>query len=153
MIGIIGSGAMGTGIAQVAAAAGENIILFDTEKSALEEAKINLDSTLKKLVEKGKISADDAKNIFGRIHFASHLDEFKSCELVIEAVVENLEVKRNLFSNLEKIVSTDCVLATNTSSLSITSIASACAKPGRVIGIHFFNPATVMPRNRKLKKI
>ncbi len=145
MIGIIGSGAMGTGIAQVAAAAGENIILFDTEKSALEEAKINLDSTLKKLVEKGKISADDAKNIFGRIHFASHLDEFKSCELVIEAVVENLEVKRNLFSNLEKIVSTDCVLATNTSSLSITSIASACAKPGRVIGIHFFNPATVMP--------
>ena len=145
MTGIIGSGAMGTGIAQVAAAAGDNVLLFDTHKPALEKAKANLDLSLKKLAEKGKIFPDDAKDIFGRIHFAADLDEFKSCELVIEAVIENLEVKRNLFSDLEKIVSADCVLATNTSSLSITSIASACAKPGRVIGIHFFNPAPVMP--------
>jgi 3-hydroxybutyryl-CoA dehydrogenase len=143
--GIIGSGAMGTGIAQVAAAAGENVLLFDTHKPALEKAKTNLDASLKKLAEKGKISADEAKSIFGRIHFASDLEEFKSCGLIIEAVIENLEVKRNLFSGLEKIVSADCVLATNTSSLSITSIASACAKPGRVIGIHFFNPVPVMP--------
>jgi 3-hydroxybutyryl-CoA dehydrogenase len=144
-IGIIGSGAMGTGIAQVAATAGENVLLFDTHKSALEKAKVNLDSTLKKLVERGKISADEAKNIFGRIHFAADLNEFKSCSLIIEAVIEDLEIKRNLFSSLEKIVSADCVLGTNTSSLSITSIASACAKPERVIGIHFFNPAAVMP--------
>lgn len=144
-VGIIGSGAMGTGIAQVAAAAGENVLLFDSQKPALEKAKINLDSTLKKLTEKGKISVDEAKNILGRIHFAADLNEFKSCSLVIEAVVEDLEVKRNLFSNLEKIVSADCVLGTNTSSLSITSIASSCSKPERVIGIHFFNPAAVMP--------
>lgn len=144
-VGIIGSGAMGTGIAQVAAAAGENVILFDADKSALEKAKSNLDSTLKKLSEKGKISSDEAKNIFSRIQFASNLTDFKSCGLIIEAIVENLEVKQNLFSDLEKIISADCVLATNTSSLSITSIASSCAKPTRVIGIHFFNPAPLMP--------
>lgn len=144
-IGIIGSGAMGTGIAQVAATAGENVLLHDSHKPALEKAKTNLDSSLKKLAEKGKISADVAKDILGRIHFESGLNEFKNCSLIIEAVVEDLEVKRNLFSDLEKIVSADCVLATNTSSLSITSIASACTKPGRVIGIHFFNPAAVMP--------
>ncbi|HLG35004.1 MAG TPA: 3-hydroxyacyl-CoA dehydrogenase NAD-binding domain-containing protein [Bacteroidia bacterium] len=144
-IGVIGSGAMGTGIAQVAAAAGENVLLFDADKSALEKAKVNLDSTLKKLAEKGKISSDETKNIFARIHFASDLNEFKSCGLIIEAIVENIEVKQKLFSDLEKIVSSDCVLATNTSSLSITSIASACTKPERVIGIHFFNPAPLMP--------
>src|SRR5689334_17743651 len=96
--GIIGSGAMGTGIAQVASAAGESVILFDSHKPALEKAKANLDSMLKKLAEKGKISADEAKNILGRIHFAADLNEFKNCDLLIEAVVEDLEVKRNLFS-------------------------------------------------------
>src|SRR5689334_5966958 len=96
-VGIIGSGAMGTGIAQVAAAAGEKVLLFDTHKPALEKANTNLDSTLKKLSEKGKISADEAKNISGRIRFASDLNEFKSCSLVIEAVVEDLEIKRSLF--------------------------------------------------------
>jgi 3-hydroxybutyryl-CoA dehydrogenase len=144
LVGIIGSGAMGTGIAQVAATAGENVILFDADKSALEKAKANLDSTLKKLAEKGKISGDESKNIFSRIQFASDISEFKNCSLIIEAIVENLEIKQKLFSDLEKIVSADCVLATNTSSLSITSIASACSKPERVIGIHFFNPAPLM---------
>ena len=136
---------MGTGIVQVAATAGENVILFDSNSSALEKAKSNLDSTLKKLSEKGKISAEDAKNIFSRIQFASSLNDFKSCGLIIEAIVENLEVKQKLFSDLEKIVSYDCVLGTNTSSLSITSVASSCSKPKRVIGIHFFNPAPLMP--------
>ena len=144
-IGIIGAGAMGTGIAQVAATAGEEVVLFDSQKPAVEKAKANLDLTLKRLSEKGKISADDARNIFSRIHFAAGLDEFKSCDLIIEAVIEDLEVKRSLFSALEKIVSAESVLGTNTSSLSVTSIASACEKPGRVIGIHFFNPAPVMP--------
>ena len=144
-IGIIGAGAMGTGIAQVAATAGEEVVLFDSQKPAVEKAKANLDVTLKRLSEKGKISADDARNIFSRIHFAAGLDEFKSCDLIIEAVIEDLEVKRSLFSALEKIVSAESVLGTNTSSLSVTSIASACEKPGRVIGIHFFNPAPVMP--------
>jgi 3-hydroxybutyryl-CoA dehydrogenase len=145
IVGVIGSGAMGTGIAQVAATAGESVILFDADKSALEKAKANLDSTLKKLAEKGKLSSDEAKNIFGRIQFASNLADFKNCGLVIEAIVENLEVKQKLFSDLEKMITDDCVLGTNTSSLSITSIASACANPERVIGIHFFNPAPLMP--------
>jgi len=145
IVGIVGSGAMGTGIAQVAATARESVILFDADKSALEKAKSNLDSTLRKLAEKGKISSDEAKNIFSRIQFAANLSDIKGCGLVIEAIVENLEVKQKLFSDLEKMISADCVLATNTSSLSITFIASACLKPQRVIGIHFFNPAPLMP--------
>src|SRR5688572_26566890 len=116
-VGIIGAGTMGAGIAQVAAAAGENVLLFDTHKPALEKAKTNLDLTLKKLAEKGKISSDEAKNIFGRIRFAADLNEFKNCTLVVEAVIEDLQVKQDLFSGLEKIVSADCVLGTNTSSL------------------------------------
>jgi len=144
-VGIVGSGAMGSGIAQVAAQAGENVILFDSNAAALQKAKSNLDSTLKKLTEKGKVSADDAKNILGRIRFASMVNDFKNCNLIIEAIVEILEVKQKVFSDLEKIVSEKCVLASNTSSLSITSIASACTKPERVIGIHFFNPAPVLP--------
>ncbi len=145
IIGIVGSGAMGSGIAQVAASAGHKVILFDSNSFALSTAKSNLDSTLKKLTEKGKISADDVATIFGRIHFTHSMQEFKHCGLVIEAIVENLEIKQKLFSDIEEIVYGNCVLASNTSSLSITSIASACAKPARVIGIHFFNPAPIMP--------
>ncbi|MBI4945046.1 MAG: 3-hydroxybutyryl-CoA dehydrogenase [Bacteroidetes bacterium] len=145
IIGVIGSGAMGSGIAQMAASAGHKVVLFDSNFVALEKAKSNLDATLKKLAEKGKISLDDAKTIFARIQFANSMNEFKNCELIIEAIIENLEVKQKVFSDLEKIVSENCVLASNTSSLSITSIASACVNPERVIGIHFFNPAPIMP--------
>lgn len=144
-IGIIGSGAMGAGIAQVAATAGHNVILFDTNKIALDKAKHNLESTLKKLVEKQKLTAQNSKEIIERIQFASELKECKNCELIIEAIVENLDVKQKLFSELENIVSSDCILASNTSSLSIASIASACKNADRVIGIHFFNPAPIMP--------
>lgn len=144
-IGIIGSGAMGAGIAQVAAAAGHNVILFDTNQIALDKAKHNLESTLKKLVEKQKLTAQSSKEIIERILFASELKECKNCELIIEAIVENLDVKQKLFSDLENIVSSDCILASNTSSLSIASIASACKNADRVIGIHFFNPAPIMP--------
>jgi 3-hydroxybutyryl-CoA dehydrogenase len=145
IVGIIGAGTMGSGIAQVAATAGHSAILMDANNSVLEKAKTNLENSLKKLLEKGKISADEAKNIFGRIQFATDLSACKNCGLVIEAVVENAEVKQKLFSDLEKIIATDCVLATNTSSLSITSIASSCKNSERVIGIHFFNPAPLMP--------
>src|SRR5689334_11702727 len=96
-VGVIGSGAMGSGIAQVAAQAGENVILFDSNAAALEKAKSNLDATLKKLVEKGKISVDEAKNILGRINFVNSTGDFKSCNLIIEAIVENLEVKQKVF--------------------------------------------------------
>lgn len=144
-IGVIGSGAMGSGIAQVAATAGHTVVLYDNNSAQLEKAKSALGSTLNKLAEKGKISADDAKNIIGRITFADKLDQFSSCKLVIEAIVENLQVKQQIFSELEMIVSEKTILASNTSSLSITSIAAACKYPARVIGIHFFNPAPLMP--------
>lgn len=144
-IGVIGSGAMGSGIAQVAATAGHHVVLYDNNSAQLEKAKSSLTATLNKLAEKGKISANDAKNILARITFSGTLDTFSSCKLVIEAIIENLQVKQGMFSQLEAIVSENAVLASNTSSLSITSIASACRKPERVIGIHFFNPAPLMP--------
>lgn len=144
-IGIIGSGAMGSGIAQVAASAGHTVIVFDNDINALDKAKNSLSVTLKKLVEKQKLTEQTAKEIIERTQFVNELKQFKNCSLVIEAIVEILDVKQKLFSQLEAVVSDDCILATNTSSLSIASIASACQKPERVIGIHFFNPAPVMP--------
>lgn len=145
LIGIIGSGAMGAGIAQVAATAGNTVIVYDTNQHALNKAKLNLESTLKKLVEKQKLTNDAATSIITRTHYATELKQFEKCALIIEAIVENLEIKQQLFSTLETIVSDECILASNTSSLSIASIASACKKPERVIGIHFFNPAPLMP--------
>jgi 3-hydroxybutyryl-CoA dehydrogenase len=144
-IGIIGSGAMGAGIAQVAATSGHNVLVFDSNPAALEKAKKNLDTTLKKLVEKQKLKEEQSKDIFNKTNFVADLKMFNSCSLVIEAVVENLAVKQQIFTALEDIVSDDCVLASNTSSLSIASIASVCKRPERVIGIHFFNPAPLMP--------
>lgn len=145
VIGIIGSGAMGSGIAQVAATAGHSVFVYDNNSAQLEKAKANLSGTMARLVEKQKISAGDAQALQERISWTSRLADFSGCGLVIEAVVENLEVKQQLFRELEKICSGETVLASNTSSLSITLIASACEKPSRVAGIHFFNPAPLMP--------
>jgi len=144
-VGVIGSGAMGAGIAQVAATAGHQVIIYDNNQTALGKAKSNLSSSLSKLVEKQKLSEAYAKDIIDRTSFVNDLTQFKSCSLVIEAIIEDIEIKQKLFSQLESIVSDDCILATNTSSLSIASIASACKKSERVIGIHFFNPAPLMP--------
>ncbi len=144
-IGIIGSGAMGAGIAQVAATAGHSVIVYDNNQAALEKAKANLDSTLKKLLEKHKLTEEKAKSILANTQFVNDLNQFTNCGLIIEAIIENIDVKQKLFSDLEAIVSSDCILASNTSSLSIASIASSCKKAERVIGIHFFNPAPLMP--------
>ena len=144
-VGVVGSGAMGSGIAQVAATAGHVVFLYDTNRSALDKAAASLDQTLKKLVEKQKLTKDKADNILKNIRYASDLNELSSCGLIIEAIIENLEVKQQLFVKLESIVSDECILASNTSSLSIASIASACKKKQRVLGIHFFNPAPLMP--------
>ena len=144
-IGVVGSGAMGSGIAQVAATSGNRVFVYDTNEQALQKAKANLSSTLSKLVEKQKISQNESDAIFSKIEFVNSQEKFSNCDLIIEAIVENLEVKKSVFSSLEKIVSDKCVLASNTSSLSITSIAAACKLPQRVIGIHFFNPAPLMP--------
>jgi 3-hydroxybutyryl-CoA dehydrogenase len=145
IIGIVGSGAMGSGIAQVAASNNYKTIVFDTNADAIERAKKNLTTTLLKLVEKQKINESKAKEISESITFSNSIADLKDCNLIIEAIIENLGVKQSVFKELENLVSTSCVLASNTSSLSITSIASACNLPERVIGIHFFNPATLMP--------
>ncbi len=145
IIGVVGSGAMGSGIAQVAATAGHPTIVYDTNSAALEKAKTNLSNSLKKLVEKEKISSDKAQSILELTSYSSSIQDFKSCDLIIEAIVENIGIKQSVFKELESITSDTCVLASNTSSLSITSIASACNNPEKVIGIHFFNPATLMP--------
>ena len=144
-IGVLGSGAMGSGIAQVAATAGHSVILFDTNTAALEKSKSSTEKTLALLTEKGKITDNESLTIKSRIKYAQSLEDFSETELIIEAIIENLEIKQTVFSQLEKIVSEDCILATNTSSLSVTSIAGTCIKPERVIGIHFFNPAPLMP--------
>ena len=143
--GVIGSGAMGSGIAQVAASAGHKVLVYDNNQNALKKAGETLKASLSKLVEKQKITPEQQKAVLSNITFVSTLTELSGCDLVIEAIVENLDIKKTVFSALEKIVKQNCVLASNTSSLSITSIAAACEKPGRVLGIHFFNPATLMP--------
>ncbi len=143
-IGILGSGSMGSGIAQVAATAGHEVILFDKNKEALTRASEKLQKILNRLVEKGRIDDATAKAIFGRIYLVDNMNAYAECGLVIEAIIENLDVKKSVFQQMENIVSDDCILASNTSSLSIASIAAACEKSERVIGIHFFNPAPLM---------
>ena len=144
-IGVIGSGAMGTGIAQVAAQAGHEVYIYDTRDAALEQSRHKLESTFAKLVEKQKFTKAYADEVLHRIVFEDNLRDFEHCGLVIEAIVEKLDAKRSVFNTLEEIVKEDCILATNTSSLSIASISSGMKRPGRLIGIHFFNPAPLMP--------
>ena len=143
-IGIVGTGAMGSGIAQVLATAGNEVLLYDSNPIAVEKAGQNLEAQFQKLAEKGKLTYEEAETYFDNIRLSDKLSELKASELIIEAIIEDLEIKKELFQKLESLVSEDCILATNTSSLSIASIASACQKPNRVIGIHFFNPAPLM---------
>ena len=143
-IGIVGAGAMGTGIAQVAASAGHRVRLFDMREGAVDQAIANLTKTLDGLVTKGKLAADKADLIKGRLEPAESLGDFDVCALVVEAIAEDMEAKRRLFAELEGVVGADCILASNTSSLSISAIARGLARPERVAGFHFFNPAPVM---------
>lgn len=143
-VAIIGSGTMGSGIAQVAATAGCEVKIYDTNQDALNKSKANLDVNLSKLVEKAKIDENEKNRIQSNISYAHTMGELSHSDLVIEAIIENLEIKRKLFSELENYVSPETILASNTSSLSIASIAASCQKPERVIGIHFFNPAPLM---------
>lgn len=144
-IGVLGAGSMGAGIVQIAATQKHQTVLVDLNEEALNKAAANLKNILARMVEKDKIDQATADVIMGRITFSKNSTDFKDCDLVIEAIIENLEVKKKVFAQLESIVSPECILASNTSSLSIASIASACKKAERVIGIHFFNPAPLMP--------
>lgn len=141
-VGVIGSGAMGAGIAQVAAMAGHQVVLFDNNAAVLDRAAKSYATTFAKLQEKGKIA--DAVAFMQQFQFATDMNELAGCGLIIEAIVENLEIKKTVFAAVEQLVSADCVLASNTSSLSVTSIGAGCTRPERVLGLHFFNPAPLM---------
>ncbi|HRH39028.1 MAG TPA: 3-hydroxyacyl-CoA dehydrogenase NAD-binding domain-containing protein, partial [Flavobacteriales bacterium] len=145
VVGVIGTGTMGSGIAQVAAQAGHTVRLYDANREIVDKAIANLSKTFSKLVEKGKLTAEQAAAISARIQPCNDLSAMNDCGLVIEAIIEDLGIKKKLVGDLETIVSKDCVLATNTSSLSVTAIASACQLPERVVGLHFFNPAPLLP--------
>ena len=143
-IGIVGTGAMGRGIAQIAAQAGIRVLLFDALHGAAAGARDTVIGTLGKLADKGRIAAPALAAAAAKLEVVARLDELASAQIIVEAIVENLDVKQQLFRQLEDIIAADCILATNTSSLSVTSIAAACKRPERVGGFHFFNPVPLM---------
>lgn len=144
-IGVAGAGAMGAGIAQVAAFAGCEVVVYDVNEEQLQKARTSLIQSCEKLLAKGKLDSTKATDIANRVSYTSELNNLSICDLVVEAVVEDLQVKRELFSGLEEVVKSDCILATNTSSLSVTAVAGACRNRSRVVGLHFFNPPFLMP--------
>ncbi|MDP9958189.1 3-hydroxyacyl-CoA dehydrogenase NAD-binding domain-containing protein [Chryseobacterium lathyri] len=144
-IGIIGAGTMGVGIAQVAATAGCKVVLFDANAPQIDKALSGLEKTLQKLVDKTKISQEKATEIRNNIVKGEALQDLKDSDLVIEAIIENKDIKTRVFTELETYVSEDCIIGSNTSSISITSLGAELKKPERFIGIHFFNPAPLMP--------
>ena len=143
-VGIIGSGTMGSGIAQVAATASCQVNLFDANRTVLEKSKTSLEKILIRLIEKGRIDTSEKNRIQSNINYVDSLEELSNSDLIIEAIIENLEIKKKVFSELETLVSDNCIIASNTSSLSIASIAASLKKPKRCVGIHFFNPAPLM---------
>ncbi|MBA1273117.1 3-hydroxyacyl-CoA dehydrogenase [Stutzerimonas azotifigens] len=143
-IGVIGSGAMGRGIAQLFATAGQQVLLYDVRAEAVDQALAFNRELLERNVAKGRMTAEALAATLERMQPAGSLAELAECDLLIEAIVEKLEVKQQLFVELEGLISDDAVLATNTSSLSVTRIAAACRRPERVAGFHFFNPVTLM---------
>ena len=140
-IGIVGAGTMGGGIAQVAAEAGCQVTLVDASQEALDKHESRLKATMEKLVAKGRRSQGQADSTLSNITRTPDLTALSGADLVVEAIVEAMEAKQKLFQALEQVVSESCVLASNTSSLSVTGVASACQHPERVVGLHFFNPA------------
>ncbi|MDH5343046.1 MAG: 3-hydroxyacyl-CoA dehydrogenase [Betaproteobacteria bacterium] len=143
-IGVIGTGAMGRGIVQVSAAGGMHVLMMDTRAGAAEEARDFVAKMLTRAAEKGSMSKADADAATGRIRVAQSMAEFKDCHMVVEAIVENLDAKRALFAELEGIVGPECILATNTSSMSVTTIGAKLKTPQRFAGLHFFNPVPLM---------
>ena len=145
IVGVLGAGTMGSGIVQVAAQNGHQVVLVDLNEQILMKSKSKLAKIMNRLVEKEKITSEEADAIQARITYSQDIHDFKDCGLVVEAIIENLDIKKKVFSQIEQIVPLDCILASNTSSLSIASIAAAVEKSERMIGIHFFNPAPLMP--------
>ena len=144
-VGVLGAGTMGSGIVQVAAQNGHEVVLVDLNDRILENARQQLIKILARLVEKGKVSGEEAENTKKRVKYSQDLHDFRECGIVIEAIIEEIGIKSKVFAQLEQIVPKGCILASNTSSLSIASIGAAVENPSLVIGIHFFNPAPLMP--------
>lgn len=143
-VGIIGSGTMGSGIAQIASTNNCKVVLCDTNQAALEKAKVKLQKIMNRLIEKGRLDDEEGQRIQNGISYTTDLQQFENAGLVIEAIIENADIKKTVFKDVENIVAEDCIIASNTSSLSITSLAAALHKPKRFVGIHFFNPAPLM---------
>ena len=143
-VGVIGTGAMGRGIAQVAVAGGINVLMTDSRPGAAQEAREFIEKMLVRAAEKGSMTKDEAVGAVNRLRIVGSPSELKPCHAVIEVIVENLEAKQKLFAELEEVVAPDCILATNTSSLSVTTIASKMKTPRRFAGFHFFNPVPLM---------
>ena len=144
-VSVIGAGTMGAGIAQIAATKGHEVCLYDSFDGAVETAENKLKKILDRLVKKERISSKENKAILEKINFSNSLENIKGSELVVEAIIEDLGIKQKVFTEIENLVDDNCIIASNTSSLSIASIASSCKKAERVVGIHFFNPAPLMP--------
>jgi len=143
-IGVIGAGIMGSGIAQVASSSGYNVILNDIEEKYLDRGLSAISNSLERMVKKEKISSDDKENILGRIVKSTRLEDFSDVDFVVEAVIENKSLKQDIFRKLDSICRDEVILASNTSSIAITSLASVTSKPDKVIGMHFINPVPVM---------
>jgi 3-hydroxybutyryl-CoA dehydrogenase len=143
-LGVVGAGQMGSGIAEVALGVGIQVVMRDVTQEALEKGKTRIARDLSRRVEKGKITPEERDGILGRLEATCHLEDLKDCDFVIEAATESPQVKARIFGELEGIVGPETVLATNTSSISITRIGSFTNTPHRVIGMHFFNPVPVM---------
>jgi 3-hydroxybutyryl-CoA dehydrogenase len=144
-IGVVGLGAMGAGIAQLALEGGYDVVGREITNELGEAAATKIEHFLTRKVEKGQLAADGRDAALIRLRTTTSLDDLASCDLVIEAIVEELGPKRELFAELERVCRADAVLATNTSALSVTEIAAATSSPGRIVGMHFFNPAPLMP--------
>jgi 3-hydroxybutyryl-CoA dehydrogenase len=144
-VGVVGAGTMGRGIAQVAATGGCRVLLYDAKDGASQSAHEFVAGMLKRAVEKGRMEAADAEAATARIQIADAIPDLAPCDVVVEAIIEDMEIKQKVFAEIEAAIAPDAVLATNTSSLSVTRIASVCEHPERVAGFHFFNPVPLMP--------
>ncbi|MFN2238377.1 MAG: 3-hydroxyacyl-CoA dehydrogenase family protein [Thermoanaerobaculia bacterium] len=143
-VGVLGCGLMGSGIAQISAAAGFETVVREVEQKFLDKGFASMDKSLGKFVEKGKMSAADKEALQGRLKGTTKLDDLADCDIVIEAIVENVEIKQETYAELDRIVKKDAIFASNTSSLTITELSMATSRPSQFVGLHFFNPVPLM---------
>jgi 3-hydroxybutyryl-CoA dehydrogenase len=144
MVGVVGAGQMGSGIAEVALSSGLDVLMRDVTRGAVEKGRGRIETDLERRVQKGKMSSGDRESILKRLSTTTRIEDFGNCDFVIEAAIEDIPLKREIFRALDQITRKEVILATNTSSISITRVASFTQRPARVIGMHFFNPAPVM---------